>query len=251
MLIFWFLAFAIAWALTVPTALAQLGIIERSPVPLGLGNLIGFAPAIAAFVAAGWSGRAGALLRRTVRFKAPASSYFLAIATPLAWLLGTIALRDKLGASPIDVAISTQLLLFGGVWLILAFGEEIGWRGFALPILNARYGFARAAILLGVVWAIWHYPKLLSSPFVESIEQAAPFILKFTIQIILANVLLCWLVLRSRISVPIGALFHASFNIVATAYPFAAIDLYLTAWVALFAVLVLAVTRRVEVDEAA
>ncbi|MFN3960503.1 MAG: hypothetical protein ACK4NP_11375 [Parvularculaceae bacterium] len=52
LLLFWIIAFGVAWAITVPLALAQLGVIDASPVPAGLGNLIGLAPAIGAFVAA-------------------------------------------------------------------------------------------------------------------------------------------------------------------------------------------------------
>jgi membrane protease YdiL (CAAX protease family) len=247
--LFWLLSFAIAWALTVPTALAQLGYIDSSPVPAGLGNLIGFAPAIAAFIAAAASGDLRRLASRFFRLRAPISSYFLAIGLPVAWLVGATVLRDRFGAAPVEASFDPSLLMFAALWLVLAFGEEIGWRGYALPILNLRHGFWKGATILGVVWALWHYPKLLSSPFIDSLAHAVPLIGMFTLQIILANYVLCWLFLRSNLSVVIAALFHAAFNVIATAYPQAGVDPYLTACVALCVLLILLFERGIEVDE--
>lgn len=249
MALFWFLAFLIAWALTVPAALAQLHFIDHSPVPAGVGNFIGLAPAIAAFIAAGLKGEAKTLAARLVRWRAPASSYFLALATPAAWLAGTIILREQVKAPEIELWLSPQVFTFGAVWLFFAFGEEVGWRGYALPKLNERMGFWKAATLLGVVWAVWHYPKLLSGPYVESLQQAAPLIGLFTVQIILANYFLCWLFLRSNLSVVIAALFHATFNVIATAYPLAAVDVYLTGCVAACAALIFLFERRIAVPQ--
>lgn len=41
--------------------------------------------------------------------------------------------------------------------------EELGWRGFALPMLQRRFGGLNAALILGVIWGIWHLPAFMIS----------------------------------------------------------------------------------------
>jgi membrane protease YdiL (CAAX protease family) len=40
-------------------------------------------------------------------------------------------------------------------------GEELGWSGYALDPMQARWHALQAGILLGLVWAVWHWVPLV------------------------------------------------------------------------------------------
>lgn len=52
----------------------------------------------------------------------------------------------------------TSGILF--LWLTGPLGEEFGWRGFLFPLLLKRWSFARSAVIVGVLWALWHTPLM-------------------------------------------------------------------------------------------
>ncbi len=56
-------------------------------------------------------------------------------------------------------------------------GEELGWRGVMLPLLQARMSALRASLLIGVAWAFWHSPQLLiDQAGWEEVLEFVPFI---------------------------------------------------------------------------
>ena len=91
---------------------------------------------------------------------------------------------------------------------------------------------------------MWHYPKLYGSPYLPGLVEGLPFVLKFSMQIVLANYLICWLYLRGGRSVVLPALFHAGFNTVATIHPMAALDGTVTILIAATVAIVAMADRR-------
>jgi len=87
-------------------------------------------------------------------------------------------------------------------------GEEVGWRGYALPRLARHIGLARASILLGVIWAAWHLP-LFFVPESDTYGQSFPV---FLLQVTAISVAMAWLYWRTAGSLLLVMLMHAAVN---------------------------------------
>jgi CAAX protease family protein len=87
-------------------------------------------------------------------------------------------------------------------------GEEIGWRGYALPRLAARFGLGSASVLLGLVWAIWHLPLFLV-PEADTWGQSFPL---YLLQVTALSVAIAWLFANTRSSLFPVMLMHAAVN---------------------------------------
>lgn len=83
-------------------------------------------------------------------------------------------------------------------------GEEFGWRGLALPLLQRRFSPFWASLILGVVWAVWHAPAFLMSGTPQSAWSFGPFF----VGLIAITVILTPLFNASRGSLLIGILYH-------------------------------------------
>jgi membrane protease YdiL (CAAX protease family) len=87
--------------------------------------------------------------------------------------------------------------------LIVAVGEELGWRGWLLPVLLKRTARLRAALIVGGVWTVWHMPLLLSSVATT---------VMFIVGTIGLSVLFTWLWARTGERLFVVAVAHAVVN---------------------------------------
>lgn len=211
---FFLLTFAITW--TAWLAPAALGAPGKSRF-LGLGGpvfLFGvFAPAFVALAltaySEGWAGVVR-LLSRVGRWQAGAHLYVFAIGYMAATkLFAALIHRMAMGAWPSFGDISVPLIL--GAILVSTWvqaGEEVGWRGYALPRLATHLGIGAASILLGVIWALWHLPLffLLGS---GSDGQSFPI---YLLHVIALSVAMSWLYWQTKGSLLLVMLMHASVN---------------------------------------
>lgn len=214
------LAYAISWAYWIPLALrgavvAPGGAVTHFPGLLG--------PALAAYVTTGliegWSGIAR-LTRRLFLISRPQSRFWFYSLSPLAFLglaLVLAAWRRTL-PEPVDFALYSGLpgtLSFPLVLLLVllfnGFGEETGWRGFALKRLQHRFGPLPGALLLGLVWAGWHVPAFWTVQGYRSL--GVPMLLGgFGLGILAGSVVLARVTNRTAGSILAAALWHCIYN---------------------------------------
>ena len=172
-----------------------------------------FAPALVALaLTARADGRAGtlALLRRTVKWSVGARWYVFAVGYMAAIKLAVaLLLRIATGAWP---AFGLEPVYITAIAIPLSTpvqaGEEIGWRGYALPRLSARLGLSSASIALGVIWACWHLPFF----FISGTDKSGQSFPVYLLGVTALSVAMAWLYWRTNGSLLLTMLMHAAVN---------------------------------------
>lgn len=215
---FFALSFAIAWAWSLPLVISGEVVVRGEGWPTHFPALI--APALAAvIVTLGTSGRSGLaeLAARVARWRFPLRWWAVAL-SPLAFLVIAILLATALGAAPgadeygrYSGVASVGIVGVAAFALINGLGEETGWRGFALPLLQERVGAVRASMIIAALWALWHLPFFF---LLESYRDFGPFTLVgFAIGIAAGSVVLTWIYNGTGGSVLAAAVWHATYNL--------------------------------------
>ena len=213
LLTFFALAFAWSWACWLLAA----GVKEGLPVAAAVLSLLGgFGPSLAAVVLVARStGSAGLRrwLKRCLQWRVGWWWLVLAFVFPLVFMRLAVAAHVALGgtlppspaAGHAGMAALNFLLIFllGG-----PLGEEFGWRGYALPALQRRWGWRLASLFLGMVWALWHLPLFYSAGTVQS---HLPMGL-YALSAVASSVLFTGLFNRSRSSIVPVLVLHTAVN---------------------------------------
>ncbi len=221
----------LGWCLTI--GVAQL---SSNPAVLPLIAIpVSFVPALVAWLVlrvAGTTDERAAWRHRLTRVRVGWRWYVVALlALPLAYLVG-IGLAAAGGAT-FPFHLQTVALL--PILLVTNFGEEIGWRGYALPRLQDRSSPLVAALVVGAVWGAFHWVALAANA-----DAPLGYIAVSTIQLTAISVIMTFVFNGSRESVPLVALMHATYDTVAigvaplaeTAMPLMAFSLTaIVAWV--------------------
>ena len=218
--------YALVFVCTLPLFL--LGAEPMGPLMLGISVLFMFLPALVALIVRRLSGdRSGMFLRPNIKgtrrqylmaallpgvlTMAGAALYFLLFPGDLDLSMGYMSELLALSGQAAEVpAVTLPQVMGAGLVLTLiaplvlvnhiaAFGEELGWRGYLLPMLIEGLGESRAVLLNGVLWGIAHAPLVCFGLNYTGEYPGAPFtgILMMVVFATVLGVFMSYLTLRS------------------------------------------------------
>lgn len=191
------------WTLSAPAAWCFMEHAPPTPLAIAGAGLSAFGPLLAALLLAAKRGRARSIFQP---FRAPLRWIVLGLFAPLITHVLSSALFALLGGAPAQwfhpPSTSEQIAAL----VVFAPGEEFGWRGFLQPRLSRRYGPVIGALLVGLVWGVWHLAYCIT-PAAGSFDGAL-FLLGL-IKLPMWSVILAWLLSRAKGGLAVALAVHA------------------------------------------
>jgi uncharacterized protein len=202
LLMYFVLAYAFFWGFLI-LALLSISLLGLSPATLpgwlfSCFNIIGsWMPNLAAVTMIGLTmGTAGKrkLLEQYCNVHIPAR-WFLVALTPVPLMFAAAGLYNLAGGTapgnPVGLPLGFWINLIGMSLVTGATGEEGGWRGFALPRLQNRFGPLAGSLILGLAWNFWHFPLWMMSGMAGI--ALLTYILAFTLGLLGLTFFMTWL----------------------------------------------------------
>ena len=215
------LAYAISWIIVLPLVASVQGFIDI-PVPFALHYVNDYGPLLAAIVTTRITDGAKGpreLFRQMIRWRVGFLWVVVAAFSPLVVFgIAAVIVVLAMGETPPDLSLLGELpylpsLGLGGwiFWMLtVGLGEESGWRGYALPKLQANMSALSATLIVTLFWVGWHLPRFFY--FDGFLDQGFSVLPLFALQQSAMAILLTWLYNSGRGSILAAALFHSGFN---------------------------------------
>jgi membrane protease YdiL (CAAX protease family) len=218
---FFSLTFLFSWFLWLPGVLYTYQLIAPRPFILNLIEVMnwvgGAGPSVIAFILTlkieGIHG-AKILFNRVLRVKLGYWYFPIFLILPVILVLAHILNMILGGADFPKTGLLSEpwwILVVFLIFFILQFGEEFGWRGYALDRLQTRWNALISSIILGILWALWHLPMFLSKGF-PHYDYHLPFSQLF-ITLVIASIFITWLQNNCKGSLIPALVIHTLINI--------------------------------------
>lgn len=154
-----------------------------------------------------------ALFGKLLIWKFPAKWYLGSLFGPALVVAVSLGIHKFVGGTVTQLNDPRQwYLIFPAFFQILFFsvaGEELGWRGYALPKLQSRTTSLKASIIIGFAWGIWHLPLWAMPGNFHNEIPLVPFILHD----VALSILMTWMYNCTRKSLLLPHLFHTAINL--------------------------------------
>lgn len=215
------LAIIFSWVIEIPLVCIRQGWTAAN-IPYSIHYLASSGPMLAAFLlTAVTSGKTGLqeLWSRITLWRVDWRYAAFAVLSPLAlFAISAVIVWAFQGEWP-DLSLLGQVnylpYLGWGVlplWLItFGFGEEIGWRGFALPRLQKTMSVSKATLILGLLWCLWHMPAFFYHE--TYLDMGWLMLPGFIFGVLCGAVLFTWLFNGAHGSILMVAIWHALFDL--------------------------------------
>jgi membrane protease YdiL (CAAX protease family) len=218
---FFLMSYAFSWIILIPYVLSVWGILKGDLSFLYiLKPFVG--PTLAAIIMTGITEGKTGVLRLRDRLKQRRAGWqwylFILLGIPALILFGIIIQPGMLGS--FQGLTPTILVSYPVYFVVVFFGvalpEEIGWRGFALPRMQPRYGPLCGTLLLGVLWAFWHLLYFLTpyhggGPGTSLATYLANFSY-FFLMVVAFAIIFTWIFNHTQGSIFIANLAHAAID---------------------------------------
>jgi hypothetical protein len=157
------------------------------------------------------------LLRSVGRWRVQPRYWLIACFGPLLMFGIGLGIYLIMGGQAPSFTVFRQELHLLPIFLLVVFlpfngplGEELGWRGYALPKLQQSSGPLIASLVIGAVWGIWHLPVFFNPASVQA-SLGLGFLIPFVVGTIANSVIMTWLYNRTKASALVaGIIWHAA-----------------------------------------
>jgi membrane protease YdiL (CAAX protease family) len=220
--VFFIVTFLLSWLIWVPLDMSHFGIAFHIPESTSsIVRLLGvLMPAVSAILLTrimGGRGATRALWARLVLWRVNWKWWLAAVVgQPLLLMLAAV-FTNLLSGSKVtpEPLVSAGAFIVNVVMLLIAtLGEEIGWKGVALPSLQVKNSAVKSSGILGLMWAAWHIPFWL---LLDSFDQFGIGYLGLNFLFVLPlTFYITWFFNHSQQSLLLPVMLHLTFNIVNT-----------------------------------